>query len=107
VRAIHQRAEPRFQELHKSLADLSLAQQARLIITLGEMFLRLGDSESARDAVKDGLKIAEKLYARNSDIANPNQIIKEKWPSTKRGGGCAFSGANFPWLRITGPCRDS
>jgi len=69
------------EELHKSLADLSLAQQARLIITLGEMFLQLGDAESGRETVKDGLKTAEKLYARDTDIADPNQVIKAKWPS--------------------------
>jgi hypothetical protein len=69
------------EELHKSLADLSLVQQARLIIALGEVFLQLGDSESTRETVKDGLKIAEKLYARDTDITDPNQVIKAKWPS--------------------------
>ena len=68
------------EELHKSLADLSLVQQARLIITLGEMFLELGDAESAHEIVKDGLKIAEKLYACDSEIADPNQVIKARWP---------------------------
>ena len=69
------------EELHKTLADLSLVQQARLIITLAEVYLQLGDAESARETVKDGLKIAEKLYARDSDIADPNQVIKAEWPS--------------------------
>jgi len=67
--------------LHKTLVDLPLVQQSRLIITLGEMYLRLGDAESTRETVRDGLKIAEKLYARDADIADPNEVIKAKWPS--------------------------
>jgi hypothetical protein len=67
--------------LHDTLADLSLVQQARLLIDLGEMYLQLGDAESTRETVKDGLKVAEKLYARDTDIADPNQVIKAKWPS--------------------------
>jgi hypothetical protein len=45
------------------------------------MYLQLGDAESTREALKDGLKIAEKLYARDTDVADPNQVIKAKWPS--------------------------
>ncbi len=69
------------EELHKTLADLSLVQQARLIISLGETYLQLGDAESTRETVNDGLKVAEKLYARDADIADPNQVIKARWPS--------------------------
>jgi len=69
------------EELDKTLSDLSLVQQARLIITMGEMYLQLGDAESARETVNDGLKIAEKLYARDRDGADPNQVIKARWPS--------------------------
>jgi hypothetical protein len=45
------------------------------------MYLQLGDAETTRETVKDGLKIAEKLYARDTDIADASQIIKANWPS--------------------------
>jgi hypothetical protein len=69
------------EELRKTLTDTPLVQQARLIISLTEIYIQLGDCESARDAVKDGLKIAEKLYRHDSDVPDINQVIKAKWPS--------------------------
>ena len=47
------------EELRTVLEDMSLVHQANLTIKLGEVYLRLGDLESAREAIKDGLKIAE------------------------------------------------
>ncbi|MGH9510274.1 MAG: hypothetical protein ACRD2M_10070, partial [Terriglobales bacterium] len=56
--------------------------QQGLVADAARMYLRMGDKNAARKAVEEGLKLAEKRYANDSDSANPNLAMKAYWHST-------------------------
>ncbi len=56
--------------------------QADLLATAGDDYLKLSDTDSARKVVDQGFKLAEKLYATDTDAGDPNQAFKAMWPST-------------------------
>ena len=45
-------------------------------------YVEVGDLEEARNSIKDLMKLADKLYARDTDSSDPNLLFKGFWPST-------------------------
>ncbi|MGE5206303.1 MAG: hypothetical protein ACM3PW_11860, partial [Chlamydiota bacterium] len=56
--------------------------KAYLLSGAGDDYLKLGDTDSAKKVVEEGFKLAEKLYATDTDADDPNQAFKAMWPST-------------------------
>jgi tetratricopeptide (TPR) repeat protein len=56
--------------------------KAHLLAGAGDDYLKLGDTDSAKKVVEEGFKLAEKLYATDTDADDPNQAFKALWPST-------------------------
>ena len=69
-------------DLQKLAADLDIATQARMLTAVPHFYIEVGDLEEARASVKDLMKLAEKLYARDVDSSDPNLLFKGFWPST-------------------------
>ena len=56
--------------------------QFDMLAGAGDDYLKLGNTESAKKVVDQGFKLAEKLYATDTDADDPNQAFKAMWPST-------------------------
>ncbi len=56
--------------------------QFDMLAGAGDDFLKLGNTESAKKVVDQGFRLAEKLYATDTDADDPNQAFKAMWPST-------------------------
>ncbi len=56
--------------------------QAGYLADIAESYLKLGETGSVKDVVDRGFKIAEKLYATDTDADDPNRAFKAEWPST-------------------------
>lgn len=56
--------------------------QLDMLAGAGDDYLKLGNTESAKKVVDQGFKLAEKLYATDTDADDPNQAFKAMWPST-------------------------
>jgi hypothetical protein len=60
--------------------------QFDMLAGAGDDYLKLGNTESAKKVVDQGVKLAEKLYATDTDANDPNQAFKAMWPSTSAWG---------------------
>jgi hypothetical protein len=56
--------------------------QGQLLLDIAETYARLGDTAAMQEVIERGFKLAEKLYATDSDADDPNQAFKGSWPST-------------------------
>ncbi len=56
--------------------------QFDMLAGAGDDYLKLGNTDSAKKVVDQGFKLAEKLYATDTDADDPNQAFKAMWPST-------------------------
>lgn len=57
-------------------------RKAGFLEQAGDDYLKLGDTDSAKKVVDQGLKVAEELYSTDTDANDPNQAFKAEWPST-------------------------
>lgn len=69
-------------EERKWLDGLSVENQSYALVDAAETYIRLSDPDRAQKTLKEALKIAEKLYARDTDADDPNKAFKGVWPST-------------------------
>ncbi len=69
-------------DLRKLATDEDIAVQARMLTTVPNFYIEVGDMEEARNSIKDLMKLADKLYARDVDSSDPNLLFKGVWPST-------------------------
>lgn len=83
-------AKEALQEMRKIVDPMPPRRQAELLEDLPEMYLRLGDEGGARKTLDQLLAIAAKLYEKDADLGDPNQVFKVWWPS-----------ANLWWRCIT------
>ncbi len=72
----------------KALAEaLKIAEEmeplyaGRIVAQAAERAASYKDAATAQLAVEKGMKVAEKLYARDTDASDPNQAMKIQWPS--------------------------
>jgi hypothetical protein len=75
-------------ELRKSLVQMPPMTQADLLDDAASEYMEIGDQESAEKAIKEGVQVAEKLYAVDNDSDNPNRAFKGAWPSTNQWRRC-------------------
>ncbi|HJT52531.1 MAG TPA: hypothetical protein VJ848_01670, partial [Candidatus Angelobacter sp.] len=68
-------------ELRKVAPDMPLLRQAQALSTAADVYLKLGDPDSAEKVVSEGFKVAEKLLERDLNPEDPNQGLKAWWPS--------------------------
>jgi hypothetical protein len=57
--------------------------------------MEIGNQESAETSLKEALKVAEKLYAVDTDSDNPNRAFKGAWPSTNQWRRCVQLGTKL------------
>lgn len=69
-------------EARRLMQDAVPSKQALFLAEVPDFYLKLGDEDGARSAIKDQVKIAEKLYAIDSDAGDPNLAFKGAWPSS-------------------------
>jgi hypothetical protein len=69
--------------------------QAQNVDEVAEQYLEIGDEDDANQTIKEALHVAEKLYAKDSDDGDPNQVFKGAWPSTNQWRHCVQITARF------------
>jgi hypothetical protein len=79
-------------ELRKTLVQAPPMMQGDLLDDAASEYMEIGDQESAEKAIKEGLQVAEKLYAEDNDSDNPNRAFKGAWPSTNQWRRCVQLG---------------
>ena len=75
-------AKAAMNEARRLAQDLDPYDQAIVLQSVPEFYLKLEDEDGARAAIKDYMKLAEKLYASDTDSSDPNLAFKGAWPST-------------------------
>ena len=68
-------------EARRLAQDLDPAEQALILAEVPNFYRMLGDENGARSVIMDQVKLAEKLYAIDSDAGDPNLAFKGAWPS--------------------------
>jgi hypothetical protein len=69
-------------ELKKTADDLDPQGQVIYLAKTADLYLQLGDQDSAERIVSKGFKAAEALLEKDSDTDDPNLALKAWWPST-------------------------
>ena len=75
-------------EARRLAQDVDPAWQALILAEVPDFYLKLDDEDGARGAIKDQAKLAEKLYAIDSDAGDPNLAFKGAWPSANTWRNC-------------------
>ncbi len=86
-------ARPALAELLKLGDKTTRFTQVQLIGDVPNIYLELGDQQGTRDAVRDLLKLADGLYARDTNSDDPNLAFKWRWPSTAMWRRCVQAAA--------------
>lgn len=69
-------------ELMKIVPSMQLEiTQSDLLSDAGDLYLKLGNTDVVKKVVDQGFKLAEKLYAADTDASDPNRAFKAEWPS--------------------------
>ncbi len=69
-------------ELLKLAGQMNPADSGSTLIRVAGIYLALDEPEKARGPLESAQKVAEALYARDTDSSDPNQVMKAFWPST-------------------------
>lgn len=75
-------------EARRLAQDVDPSWQALILEDVPDFYLKLGDEDGARSAIKDQVKLAEKLYAADTDAGDPNLVFKGAWPSANAWRTC-------------------
>ena len=82
-------------EARRLAQDIEPARQALVLADVPDFYLKLGDEPGARDAIKDQVKLAEKLYQLDSNSDDPNLAFKGAWPSANAWRNCVQAATRF------------
>jgi hypothetical protein len=82
-------------ELRKALVQASPMMQSAFLNDAASEYMEIGDQEGAETSLKEALKVAEKLYAVDTDSDNPNRVFKGAWPSTNQWRHCVQLGTKL------------
>lgn len=74
-------AKQALDELRKVIVDLPLRNQIQFLAAAANIYLQIGEKESAETVVGEGFKVAEKLLAKDMGADDPNKGLKAWWPS--------------------------
>jgi hypothetical protein len=80
-------------EIRKLAASVPLSEQGEILSEVPEIYLGLRDDTQARESLQELVKVATKLYERDSDPGDPNQAFKAMWPSTNVWRRCVAAAA--------------
>src|SRR5579859_2569022 len=69
-------------ELRKTAEELTGQGQAVYLASAADLYLQLGDGDTAEKIVSEGFKAAEKMMEQDNDADDPNTALKAWWPST-------------------------
>lgn len=69
-------------ELRKITEEMPAQSQIVYVASAANLYLELGDQETAEKMVSDGFKAAEKMLEKDNDPDDPNKALKAWWPST-------------------------
>jgi hypothetical protein len=81
-------AKTTMNEMPRLAQDVDPTWQQTLLASVPEFYLSLDDDSGARSAIKDQVKLAEKLYALDTDSSDPNLAFKGAWPSANAWRTC-------------------
>jgi hypothetical protein len=82
-------------EMRKLLGTMDSTWQSQVLPLVPDFYMRIGDIDEAGKAVRDLLKVAEKLYARDSDSSDLNLAFKGVWPSATLWRRCLLIAAKI------------
>jgi hypothetical protein len=68
-------------ESRKNLEGVQPFQKGRSLAEATQLYLKLGETESAKRTLQELLKVAEHIYAEDTNADDPNQAFKGQWPS--------------------------
>jgi hypothetical protein len=68
-------------ELRRNMDGTHPLQQGLQLVEATRLYLKLNEIESARKALQELLKTAERVYAVDTNADDPNKAFKGKWPS--------------------------
>jgi hypothetical protein len=68
-------------EARRLAQDVDPPRQALILAEVPDFYLKLGDEDGARGAIKDEMKLADRIYAIDTDSDDPNLAFKGAWPS--------------------------
>jgi tetratricopeptide (TPR) repeat protein len=74
-------ARAALQEVRSLVDPMPARSQALMLENLPDLYLRLGDEANARKILDQLVAVAAKLYEKDSDLGDPNQVFKVWWPS--------------------------
>src|SRR5205807_1225357 len=77
-------------ELRKAIVDLPLKIQVNYLSAAANIYIQIGEKDSAEAVVAEGFKVAEKLLAKDINADDPNKALKAWWPSAD--AYCRFMG---------------
>ncbi|HEU5413926.1 MAG TPA: hypothetical protein VFW31_09225, partial [Candidatus Angelobacter sp.] len=69
-------------ELRKIVPDMPLGGQAQALHSAANLYIEMGDKDTAEKVVGEGFKVADKLLEKDLNPDDPNQGLKALWPST-------------------------
>lgn len=75
--------------------DINPYNQSLFLAEVPDFYLTLKDEDGARSVIEEQVKIAEKLYAIDSDAGDPNLVFKGAWPSTNGWRNCIKQATKF------------
>jgi hypothetical protein len=81
-------AKTAMNEMRRLAQDVDPTWQGILLADVPEFYLNLDDDNGARSAIKDQVKLAERLYAMDTDSSDPNLAFKGTWPSVNAWRTC-------------------
>ena len=75
-------AKQAIDEMRKAIADLDLSQQARFLSIAADLYIKMGEKESASKVIGEGFKVADKILDKDMNPDDPNKALKAYWPSS-------------------------
>jgi len=75
-------------ELRKQLDGVKPIMLAGALLNAVEIYLKIGDQDSAAATLQEALKWVEKIYGTDADHDSPNLAFKGNWPSVNLWGLC-------------------
>lgn len=69
-------------DLRKIVPDMPLGNQVQALHSAANLYIEMGDKDTAEKAVGEGFKVADKLLEKDLNPDDPNQGLKAWWPST-------------------------
>lgn len=74
-------AREALEKVVEGMADLPLTQQTMMVGDVAGLYLQMGDTDSAKKVIENGMTLAEKAYKEDTNADDPNKALEAYWPS--------------------------